>query len=97
MQDDEDLVRAILKKKPNISLVNKDGKCALQLANNKILEMIQPDPILDSEEEEKLEDLKLIKKLDDILKENIEVIDDYGEEVQIDNVSSNEDAEEHKT
>ena len=59
--------------------------------------MIQPDPILDSEEEEKLEDLKLKKKLDDILKENIEVIDDYGEEVQIGNVSSNEDAEEHKT
>lgn len=53
----------------------------MELANKEILEMIQPEPILDSDEEERQADLKLKKKLDEILKQNIEVIDDYGDEV----------------
>ena len=100
MQDNESLVQAILEKKPSISLVNKEGKTAIELANKSILELIQPQPelVLDSDEEERLADLKLKQKLDDILKQNIEVIDDYGEEVQIGNLSSNEeDIEEQKT
>lgn len=65
------------------------------MANKQILEMIKPEPLIDSDEEERLEDLRLKKKIDAILAENIEVNDEDGEEPQIG--SDNEEGEERKT